>query len=77
MHRGAAKRTNGLPGRPRGGPRSGKPPGPRPHGQADGGLPMLPHLRPAANSALIDKGTNAGLPYTGSAPDLGAFERAS
>lgn len=42
--------------------------------QADGSLPVLPHLRLAANSALIDKGTNVGLPHSGSAPDLGAFE---
>ncbi|KOV90219.1 pectate lyase [Nocardia sp. NRRL S-836] len=42
--------------------------------QADGTLPALPHLRLAANSALIDKGTGVGLPYNGSAPDLGAFE---
>ena len=43
--------------------------------QADGSLPVLPHLRPAANSTLIDKGTNVGLPYQGPAPDLGAFEQ--
>ncbi|WP_246083869.1 carbohydrate-binding protein, partial [Nonomuraea diastatica] len=43
--------------------------------QADGSLPVLPHLRLAANSTLIDKGTDVGLPYTGPAPDLGAFER--
>jgi Carbohydrate binding module (family 6)/Right handed beta helix region len=43
--------------------------------QADGSLPLLPHLRLAANSTLIDRGTDVGLPYTGSAPDLGAFER--
>ena len=42
--------------------------------QADGSLPVLPNLRLAANSTLIDKGTNAGLPYNGRAPDLGAFE---
>ncbi|KJK37918.1 pectate lyase [Lentzea aerocolonigenes] len=42
--------------------------------QADGSLPVLPHLRLAANSALIDKGAAVGLPYHGSAPDLGAFE---
>jgi hypothetical protein len=42
--------------------------------QTDGSLPVLPHLRPAANSALIDKGTDVGLPFSGSAPDLGAFE---
>jgi hypothetical protein len=27
-----------------------------------------------AGSDLIDKGVDVGLPYTGSAPDLGAFE---
>jgi hypothetical protein len=43
--------------------------------QADGSLPVLPNLRLAANSTLIDKGTNVGLPYNGPAPDLGAFER--
>ncbi|SED07496.1 hypothetical protein SAMN04489727_6295 [Amycolatopsis tolypomycina] len=42
--------------------------------QADGSLPVLPNLRLAAGSALIDKGTDVGLPYTGRAPDLGAFE---
>ncbi|MFL5997225.1 MAG: right-handed parallel beta-helix repeat-containing protein [Streptomyces sp.] len=42
--------------------------------QADGSLPVLPGLRPAANSTLIDKGVNVGLPYKGQAPDLGAFE---
>ncbi len=42
--------------------------------QADGSLPVRPALRPAANSTLIDKGTNVGLPYRGTAPDLGAFE---
>ncbi|MEU6555236.1 right-handed parallel beta-helix repeat-containing protein [Streptomyces sp. NPDC046915] len=41
---------------------------------ADGSLPVLPNLRLAANSALIDKGVNVGLPYKGAAPDLGAFE---
>ena len=43
--------------------------------QADGNLPVLAHLRLAANSTLIDKGTNVGLPYQGPAPDLGAFEQ--
>ena len=41
---------------------------------ADGSLPVRPNLRLAATSDLIDKGTNVGLPYTGRAPDLGAFE---
>jgi hypothetical protein len=42
--------------------------------RADGSLPVLPNLRPASTSILIDKGVNVGLPYRGSAPDLGAFE---
>jgi hypothetical protein len=42
--------------------------------QADGSLPVLPFLRLAAQSPLIDKGTNVGLPYSGSEPDLGCFE---
>jgi hypothetical protein len=42
--------------------------------QAGGGLPVLRHLRPAATSTLIDKGVTVGLPFTGTAPDLGAFE---
>jgi hypothetical protein len=41
---------------------------------ADGSLPVLPFLRLAATSALIDKGTSVGLPYAGAAPDLGCFE---
>jgi hypothetical protein len=44
---------------------------PRP---ADGSLPVLPHLRLAATSTLIDKGVDVSLPYTGAAPDIGAFE---
>jgi hypothetical protein len=42
--------------------------------QADGSLPALPYLHLAATSTLIDKGVDVGLPYKGSAPDLGAFE---
>jgi MYXO-CTERM domain-containing protein len=45
--------------------------GPR---QADGTLPDIPNFHLAAGSKLIDKGTNVGLPYAGSAPDLGCFE---
>jgi hypothetical protein len=45
--------------------------GPR---EADGPLPILPFLRPAPRSALIDAGIDVGLPYQGQAPDLGAFE---
>jgi MYXO-CTERM domain-containing protein len=42
--------------------------------QADGSLPVLPFLRLAAGSDLIDKGTDLGFSYVGKAPDLGAFE---
>lgn len=41
---------------------------------ADGSLPKLNFLRLKAGSDLIDAGTNVGLPYSGSAPDLGAYE---
>jgi hypothetical protein len=42
--------------------------------QADGSLPNVDFMRLAAGSDLIDAGTDVGLPYNGSAPDLGAFE---
>lgn len=42
--------------------------------QPDGSLPLLPYLHLAAGSDLIDQGVNLGLPYSGAAPDLGAFE---
>jgi hypothetical protein len=45
--------------------------GPR---QADGSMPAIDFLKLKANSPLIDKGTNVGLTYVGSAPDLGAYE---
>jgi hypothetical protein len=46
--------------------------GPR---QADGSLPALPFLRLSAGSDLIDSGVEIpGMPFNGSAPDLGAFE---
>lgn len=45
--------------------------GPR---QANGALPNLPYLKLAATSNFIDRGVNVGLPFNGSAPDLGAFE---
>jgi len=45
--------------------------GPR---QADGSLPCLDFLRPKAGGLLVDRGTDAGLPFLGAAPDLGAHE---
>lgn len=45
--------------------------GPR---QADGSLPVSDFLRLAPGSNLIDAGKNIGLPFSGLAPDLGAFE---
>ncbi|MFM2483320.1 right-handed parallel beta-helix repeat-containing protein [Celerinatantimonas sp. YJH-8] len=40
----------------------------------DGTLPYTPLFRLASGSQLINAGTDAGLNYLGSAPDLGAFE---
>ena len=48
--------------------------GPR---QKDGSLPDLDFLKLAPGSDLIDAGTDVGLPFLGSAPDLGAFESAA
>ena len=45
--------------------------GPR---QPDGSLPELDYLRLVPGSDLIDAGVDVGLPYDGSAPDMGAFE---
>ncbi|MBN2018660.1 MAG: right-handed parallel beta-helix repeat-containing protein [Sedimentisphaerales bacterium] len=45
--------------------------GPR---NADGSLPDITFMHLAAGSDLIDGGTDVGLPYNGSAPDLGCFE---
>ncbi len=45
--------------------------GPR---KADGGLPDVSFMHLAEGSKLIDAGTDVGLPFVGSAPDLGAFE---
>jgi MYXO-CTERM domain-containing protein len=42
--------------------------------QADGSLPNNDFMRLATGSDLIDKGENVGLPFAGSAPDLGPFE---
>jgi hypothetical protein len=40
----------------------------------DGAQPETPFLRPTPAGRLINKGTNIGEPFFGSAPDLGAFE---
>ncbi|WP_437611518.1 right-handed parallel beta-helix repeat-containing protein [Sorangium sp. So ce834] len=46
--------------------------GPR---EADGSIPSAcVFMKLKAESALIDKGTDVGLPFVGSAPDLGAYE---
>ncbi|MCA9242055.1 MAG: hypothetical protein KDA37_17715, partial [Planctomycetales bacterium] len=45
--------------------------GPR---QADGSLPVLEFLHLLQNSNLVDAGQDVGLPFSGTAPDLGAFE---
>ncbi len=45
--------------------------GPR---KADGSLPDINFMKLRKGSAFIDAGTDVGLPYSGKAPDLGAFE---
>jgi hypothetical protein len=45
--------------------------GPR---RVDGSKPFINFLRPAPGSVLINAGINVGTPYSGTAPDLGAFE---
>jgi pectate lyase-like protein/List-Bact-rpt repeat protein/type IX secretion system substrate protein len=40
----------------------------------DGSLPDVTFMHLAPGSGLIDAGTDIGLPFNGSAPDLGAFE---
>jgi len=42
--------------------------------KSDGSLPEINLLKPARKSVLIDAGINAGFPYKGKAPDLGALE---
>jgi hypothetical protein len=42
--------------------------------KADGSLPDIAFMQLVPGSDLIDAGINVGLPYAGSAPDLGAFE---
>lgn len=40
----------------------------------DGSLPDIDFMKLRPGSKLIDRGMNVGLPFQGSAPDLGAFE---
>jgi hypothetical protein len=40
----------------------------------DGSLPETPFLRPVPAGRLVNRGVVNGLPYNGSAPDLGAYE---
>jgi len=42
--------------------------------QPDGSLPTTTFLHLAQGSDLIDKGVSVGLPFNGTAPDLGAYE---
>lgn len=42
--------------------------------QEDGSLPETDYLKPKKGSDLIDAGIDVGLPYNGSAPDVGVYE---
>jgi Right handed beta helix region/Secretion system C-terminal sorting domain len=42
--------------------------------QADGSLPNIAFMRLTTTSTLRNRGTNVGLAFNGTAPDLGAFE---
>jgi uncharacterized repeat protein (TIGR02543 family) len=42
--------------------------------KADGSLPDISFMHLATGSSLIDAGTDVGLPYNGTKPDLGCFE---
>ena len=44
---------------------------------SDGSIPATNFLRLKPGSSLIDAGVNVGLPFNGSAPDLGAFENSA
>ncbi|HSI33986.1 MAG TPA: right-handed parallel beta-helix repeat-containing protein [Tepidisphaeraceae bacterium] len=46
--------------------------GPR---RADGGLPAVKFMRPAAGSVVVDRGVETGGAFRGQGPDVGAFER--
>jgi hypothetical protein len=42
--------------------------------KSDGSLPDVDYFKLVKGSDMIDAGVNVGLPYNGSAPDIGAFE---
>jgi hypothetical protein len=42
--------------------------------KADGSLPDVDFMKLVDGSDLIDQGVEVGLPFNGSAPDVGAFE---
>ena len=42
--------------------------------KADGSLPDVNYFKLVNGSDLIDAGVDVGLPYNGSAPDIGTFE---
>ncbi len=42
--------------------------------KSDGSLPDITYMHLAPGDRMIDAGVNVGLPYAGSAPDLGCFE---
>ena len=42
--------------------------------QANGDFPCVPFMKLKAGSKAIDRGVEVGIPFTGNAPDLGAFE---
>jgi len=43
----------------------------------DGSLPVTDFLKLASTSKLINAGTSVGIPYSGTAPDLGSYETSS
>lgn len=45
--------------------------------KTDGSLPDITFMQLVTDSDLIDKGVDIGLPFNGTAPDLGAFESAA
>ncbi|MEO9476623.1 MAG: Ig-like domain-containing protein [Cyclobacteriaceae bacterium] len=42
--------------------------------KADGSLPDVGYMKPVSDSDMIDAGVDVGLPFNGSAPDIGVFE---